>query len=154
MLNIQPFEYALAVKTVYDDGSVYPVALLDISDDDIINRFRKGVANVAAISLRIGYPTVASVPYALTSSFRDLLAVSLATNFTFPQAEKLKELLSNPEAMAAALAAAAPAGGAAAASSSSSASAAPAAAAPAKAEEEEEEDMDAGGLFGGGDEDY
>jgi large subunit ribosomal protein LP0 len=153
MLSIQPFEYALSVKTVYDDGSVYPVALLDISDDDIINRFRKGVANVAAISLRIGYPTVASVPYALTSSFRDLLAVSLATNFTFPQAEKLKELLSNPEAMAAALAAAAPAGGAA-ASSSSSASAAPAAAAPAKVEEEEEEDMDAGGLFGGGEEDY
>lgn len=152
MLNIQPFEYALAVKTVYDDGSVYPVSLLDITDDDIINRFRKGVANVAAISLRIGYPTVASVPYALTSSFRNLLSVSLATSYTFPQAEKLKDLLSNPEAFAAALAAAAPAGGAAPAASTSTA-AAPAAAAKVE-EEEEAEDMDAGGLFGGGDDDY
>jgi large subunit ribosomal protein LP0 len=152
MLNIQPFEYALSVKTVYDDGSVYPVSLLDITDDDIISRFRKGVANVAAISLRIGYPTVASVPYALTSSFRDLLSVSLATSFTFPQAEKLKDLLANPEAFAAALAAAAPAAGAAApaASTSTAAAAAPA----AKDEDEEAEDMDAGGLFGGGDDDY
>jgi large subunit ribosomal protein LP0 len=151
MLSIQPFEYALAVKTVYDDGSVYPVSLLDITDEDIINRFRKGVANVAAISLRIGYPTVASVPYALTSSFRNLLSISLATGYTFPQAEKLKDLLSNPEAFAAALAAAAPAGGAAPAATSTTA--APAA---AKVEEEEEqaEDMDAGGLFGGGDDDY
>lgn len=155
MLNIQPFEYALSVKTVYDDGSVYPVALLDITDDDIIGRFRRGVANVAALSLQIGYPTVASVPYALTSSFRNILAVSVATSFTFPQAAKLKDLLANPEAFAAALAAAAPAGGAApAAASSSSSSAAAAPAAAAKAEEEEEEDMDAGGLFGGGDDDY
>lgn len=148
MLHIQPFEYALAVKTVYDDGSVYPVSLLDITDDDIIKRFRNGVANVAAISLRIGYPTVASVPYALTSSFRNLLSVSIATGYTFPQAEKLKELLSNPEAFAAAMAAAAPAAAAPTASTSTST----AAAAPAKVEEEEEEDMDAGGLFGGDDE--
>jgi len=154
MLGIQPFEYALAVKTVYDDGSVYPVSLLDITDDDIISRFRRGVANVAAISLRIGYPTVASVPYALTSSFRNLLSVSLATGYTFPQAEKLKDLLANPEAMAAALAAAAPAGGSTASASTSTTPSAAAAAAPAKVEEEEEEDMDAGGLFGGGDDDY
>jgi len=152
MLNIQPFEYALAVKTVYDDGSVYPVSLLDITDDDIINRFRKGVANVAAISLRIGYPTVASVPYALTSSFRNLLSVSLATGYTFPQAEKLKDLLANPEAFAAALAAAGSSGAAPAATSTSTTTAA----APAKVveEEAEEEDMDAGGLFGGGDDEY
>jgi large subunit ribosomal protein LP0 len=155
MLNIQPFEYALVARTVYDDGSVMPAAVLDITDQEVINRFRNGVASVAALSLQIGYPTVASVPYALTSSFRNILAISVATNYTFPQAQKLKEILSNPEAMAAALATTASAGGA----SSAPAAAAPgggaAAPAPAKKEEkeeEEEEDMDAGGLFGGEDE--
>jgi large subunit ribosomal protein LP0 len=156
MLNIQPFEYALTVRTVYDDGSVYPVSLLDITDDDIIGRFRKGITNVAALSIRIGYPTVASMPYALTNSFRNLLAVSVATSFTFPQAAKLKELLSDPAAFAAAVAAAAPAGGAApaAATTTSSSSGGAAAEKPAakEVEEEQEEDMDAGGLFGGDDE--
>lgn len=156
MLNILPFEYALAARSIYDDGSVMPAAVLDITDQEIINRFRNGVASVAALSLQLGYPTVASVPYALTSSFRNILAISMATSYTFPQAQKLKEILSNPEAMAAALASAASAGGAssapaAAASGGGATSAAPA---PAKEEKEEEEegDMDAGGLFGGDDE--
>jgi len=152
MLNIQPFEYSLAVKTVFDDGSVYPVAMLDITDDDILARFRKGVANVAALSLKIGYPTLASAPYTLVSSFRNLLSVALATNYTFKQAEKIKEMLADPAKFAAALAAAGPAQ-----TSTSTSGTAPAtkeAAPKVEEKEEEEEDMDAGGLFGGGEEDY
>jgi len=152
MLNIQPFEYALVARTVYDEGWVYPAALLDITDEDVLERFQRGVSNIAALSLRIGYPTAASIPYTLTSSFRNLLAVCLATNYTFPQAEKLKDLLANPEKLSAALAAAAPTT-AASESAATQTTSAPAPT-PAKVEEEEEEDMDAGGLFGGGDDDY
>jgi large subunit ribosomal protein LP0 len=151
MLAIQPFEYSLGIRIVYDDGALFPVSLLDITDEDILSRFRKGVSNVAALSLQIGYPTVASIPYALVSSFRNLLAVSLATSYTFKQAEQVKELLSDPAKLAA-LAAAAPAAGAAAPAGG----AAPAAAAPAaekpEEKEEEEEDMSSGGLFGGDEE--
>jgi len=149
MLNIQPFEYSLAVKTVFDDGSVYPVSMLDITDNDILSRFRKGVANVAALSFKIGYPTLASAPYSLVGSFRNLLSVSLATSYTFKQAAQLKEMLSDPTKLAAALAAAGPAP-----TATATTSAPVKEAAKPVEKEEEDEDMDAGGLFGGGEEDY
>lgn len=150
MLGIQPFEYSLGIKLIFDDGAIYPPSLLDISDEHILNKFSQGVANIAALSLQIGYPTVASIPYAMISSFRNLLSISLATSYTFKEAEQIKDLLSNPEKLAA-LAASAPV-----ASAPAAGAAAASAAAPAKEEEKEEEEEDfggGGGLFGD-EEDY
>merc|ERR1712015_488250 len=58
MLKISPFTYGLVVQKVYDNGSIFDPEILDISDDDLRARFMDGVANVAALSLGIGYPTV------------------------------------------------------------------------------------------------
>jgi len=155
MLNIQPFQYSLDVKTVYDDGSVYPAAMLDLTDADVLAKFRQGVTNVAALSLEVGIPTVASAPYALVNAYRDILSVALSTNYSFPAADKLKELLSNPEALAAAVKASAGAS----TSGSGPTTTAPTTKAPeptAKPPKDVDEDEDAGlggGLFGGDDED-
>jgi large subunit ribosomal protein LP0 len=152
MLGVKPFQYGLKVQTVYDNGAVYPAAVLDLTDDDILKKFFRGVSNVAALSLQIGYPTVVSVPHSVSNAYRNLLAISVATDYTFPGSEKIKQLLSDPAAFAAAQAAAvqakAPPPAAAAATS-----AAPAAAEKKKPEKDEEEvDEDMGGLFGGEDE--
>jgi len=161
MLNIQPFQYSLEVMTVYDDGSVYPAAMLDLTDADVLAKFREGVTNVAALSLQVGVPTVASAPYALVNAFRDLLAVSVATEYSFPAAAKIKDLLANPEALAALAASsgsgASTSGGSTSTTSSTSTTAKPADAAPAakpKDDEEEEGGMSAGGLFGDDEDDY
>lgn len=149
MLGIRPFQYGLKVLTVYDTGAVYPAAVLDLTDDDILRKFFNGVNNVAALSLKIGYPTVVSVPHSVMNGYKNLLAVSVATDYTFPGSEKIKQLLSDPAAFAAAqaaaAAAAAPAGGA------PAAAAAPAAKKEEEKKEEEEVDEDMGGLFGGDD---
>merc|ERR1711976_28929 len=50
MLKISPFTYGLIVQKVYDSGSVFSPEILDITDDDIKQRFCAGVANVAAVS--------------------------------------------------------------------------------------------------------
>jgi len=137
MLKISPFTYGLVVQKVYDSGTVFDPEILDITDEDLIKKFQSGIANVAALSLAIGYPTVASVPHSVVNGMKNLLAVAAATEITFKEAETLKAFLADPSAFAAAApAAAAPA-----------ADAAPAAAA-AKEESEEEEDDDMGfGLF-------
>lgn len=153
MLGIRPFQYGLKVLTVYDNGAVYPAAVLDLTDDDILKKFFQGVNNVAAVSLQIGYPTVVSLPHSIMNGYKHLLAVSVATDYTFPGSEKIKQLLSDPAAFAAAqaaasAAAAAPAGGA-------PVPASHAGKAPPKVDEkkeEEEVDEDMGGLFGGEDE--
>jgi len=152
MLGIRPFKYGLKVTTVYDNGTVYPASVLDLTDEDLLKKFFQGVSNVTALSLQVGYPTVLSVPHSVLNGFRNLVAVSLVTDYTFPQAEKIKKLLSDPVALAAAAAAAAAASAPAASSAPASAPAAEKKKDEKKDAEEEEEDADMGGLFGGDDE--
>jgi large subunit ribosomal protein LP0 len=109
MLKMMPFSYGLIIMNVYDSGSVFSPKILDISDDDLLKTFTEGVTNVAAVSLSIGYPTVASVPHSLVNGFKNLLAVAVATDITFKEAEQAKAILENPEAFAAAVAVTTPA---------------------------------------------
>merc|ERR1711881_697682 len=138
MLKISPFTYGLLIQKVYDNGSIFDPEILDITDDDIKQKFMAGVANVAAVCLTINYPTIASVPHSIVNGMKNLLAVAAATDISFKEAETVKEFLADPSKFAA-VAAAAPA----------AAADAPAAAAAApEPEEEESEDDDMGfGLF-------
>merc|ERR1712096_258504 len=118
---------------------MYDPAVLDISDDDIINSFAQGIKNVAALSVETGLPTVASVPYSILLGFANLLAVAVETDYTFKQAEAIKAFIENPEAFASA--------------APETTADAPAADAPAAAPVEESPDEDVGGA-GMFDEDY
>ncbi|ORY32172.1 putative 60S acidic ribosomal protein [Naematelia encephala] len=139
MLNISPFTYGMTVVQVYDNGAVFPSSILDIEEKTLLDQFVSGIKTIAAISLATGIPTIASVAHSLVNSYKNILAISVATDYEFEGSSKIKEYLANPEAFAVA---AAPA-----------ASDAPAAAEAAPAEEEkkedeEEEDDDMGfGLF-------
>jgi len=129
-LNITPFSYGCVVHHVYDNGTVFEPTMLDISDEDILKVFQKGINNVAALSMAANVPTIAAVPHILVNGYKKLLSLALATDASFPAVDKLKEALKNPQAFAApapAAAAAAPAAAAAAAK-----------AAPVKEESEEE----------------
>jgi len=134
-LNILPFFYGFKVTDVYENGTSYSASVLDLSKDDLLAKFQNGVRKVAAISLAANFPTTASLPHIVSGTFAKLLSVALATEFSFKEADKFKEILANPSAFAAAAPAAAAASGGA---------AAPAAAA-AKVEkpksEESEQDM-------------
>jgi len=139
MLNISPFSYGLQVQMVYDSGTVFEPKILDIKPEDLQARFMLGVRNVAAISLQIGYPTVASVPHSIINGFKNLLAVAAVTEVTFKEAETVKEFIKDPSKFAAVAASAAPAAGASPAKESKK---------EVKKEESEEEDDDMGfGLF-------
>merc|ERR1711931_64019 len=143
MLNISPFSYGLVIEQVFDSGTVFAPAVLDIPDEDIRKKFMDGVANVASLSLAIGYPTMASAPHMVINGFKNLVAISLETEISFPEAQTVKDMLSDPEKLAAMLAASA-----AVAAPAAEEAAAPAAAEVKKEESEEESDDDMGlGLF-------
>merc|ERR1711944_264652 len=82
----------------------YDPSILDITENDIRAKFMSGVANVASVSLAIGYPTVASVPHSIANGFKNLQAIAAVTDITFPQVEQLKAYLADPSAFAAAAA--------------------------------------------------
>merc|ERR1711937_540598 len=102
MLKISPFTYGLVAVACYDEGSVFEPAVLDISEDDIRAKFMAGVNAVAATSLNIGYPTIASAPHSIANALKKLLAVAAATDITFPEAEQMKAYLADPSAFASA----------------------------------------------------
>merc|ERR1712193_39868 len=130
MLKISPFTYGLDILSIYDAGSVFDPAILDITEDDIRGRFLSGVQNVAAVSLAIGYPTVASVPHSIANGFKNIMAVAAATDIEFAQVAQMKAFLADPSAFAVA----APVAGGAAEEKQEEA-------APAESEEESDEDM-------------
>jgi large subunit ribosomal protein LP0 len=103
MLNISPFTYGLVVQKVYDSGTVFDPAILDITEADLRAKFMSGVARVAALSLAIKYPTVASVPHSIVNGLKNCLAIAAVTEITFKEAEKLKEYLADPSKFAAAV---------------------------------------------------
>jgi len=105
MLGISPFTYGLVVRKVYDSGTVFDPQILDITDDDLKARFMLGVKNVAALSLKIGYPNIASVPHSIVNGMKNCMALAAVTDITFKEAAMMKEYLADPSKFAAVAAA-------------------------------------------------
>jgi len=136
-LNIKPFQYGLVILTVYDEGSIYEPAVLELTDSQILSKFHNGVRTLACVSLALRYPTIAALPHIVSNGFKKVLAIGLATGYSFEYAEKFQKAALNKPAAVAAPVTAAPAKGGKAPE-------------PAKKKEEpkEEEDEDMGlGLF-------
>merc|ERR550537_468943 len=118
---------------------MFDPAVLDLSDEAILGKFRNAISTQASLSLGLGYSTAASAPHTLLGGFKNLIAVAAESGYEFPEATAFLNAAKNAPA--------APAGGA----------GAPAAAAAKEEEipaEDEPEDVDMGGLFGDDDDDY
>lgn len=117
---------------------MFDPAVLDLSTESILDKFRAASNNMTNLSLGLGYSTKLSAPHTLLGGFKNLLAVAASTGYEFPEATAFMSA-----------AAAGPATGGATAA---------AADAPAAKEEEapkeEAEEVDMGDLFGGGDDEY
>jgi len=105
MLNISPFTYGLKITQVYDSGTIFDPEILDITPEDLRAKFLSGVRNIAAVSLAIGYPTIASVPHSIVNGLKNLIAVAVETDISFKEAEMSKEYLKDPSKFASAVAA-------------------------------------------------
>ncbi|KAF9594499.1 hypothetical protein IFM89_031617 [Coptis chinensis] len=124
-LGIRPFSYGLVVLTVYDNGSVFNPEVLDLTEDDLMGRFAAGVSMVTSLALAISFPTLAAAPHMFINAYKNVLAIAVATDYSYPHADKVKEILKDPSkyVVAAATVAAADSGSA-----------------PAAAKEEEKEE--------------
>ncbi|KAI8825137.1 60S acidic ribosomal protein P0 [Fimicolochytrium jonesii] len=137
MMNISPFTYGLSVQAVYDNGNIFSSEILDIDDAHLLGALTQGITTIAAISLAIGFPTVAAVPHLLINGYKNVIGVALSIDYSFEAVDRIKEILADPSKFAAA---AAPAAGAAAGGATP-------AAAKVEEEEEEEEEMGFDSLF-------
>jgi len=86
-LDIKPFFYGIVALSVYENGSVYPAEVLDITQDDLCAKFMNGVDKLRALSLAAHWPSELTLSFSIASGFRKLLALSLATSYTFKESE-------------------------------------------------------------------
>merc|ERR1719174_3123668 len=92
----------MEVQQIYQDGSVFPAAVLDIKEDVLVSKFLAGINNMAAFSRELGIPTEASLPHAFGNAFRNVAALIADVSFTFKEVEDVKKFLDDPTAFAAA----------------------------------------------------
>ncbi|MBA0577190.1 hypothetical protein Golob_025204 [Gossypium lobatum] len=76
------FSQALLVRSVvlsvYDNGSVFSPVVLNLTENDLIEKFGTGVSMVTALSLAISYPTLAAAPHMFANGYKNVLAVAAA----------------------------------------------------------------------------
>jgi len=104
-LGIRPFSYGLVVESVYDNGSVFSPEVINLTEDQLVEKFADGVSLVTSLSLGISYPVLAAAPHMFMNAYKNVLAIALATEYSFPQAESVKEFLKDPSRFAVAAAA-------------------------------------------------
>jgi len=97
-LDIKPFKWGLVVNNVFDAGTVYSPSVIDMTDDDLIAKFRNGVRNIASLGLQIGYPTLASLPHSIARGFKNIVSISLAVDYPIKQADQIRNMIANPQA--------------------------------------------------------
>ncbi|KAJ5068639.1 60S ACIDIC ribosomal protein P0 [Anaeramoeba ignava] len=95
-LNINPFIYGMKVLWIYDGGYLYHPKVLKITPDMIGNKLRKGIEDMTALGLALNYPLQTSVPYLISNTFQDILALSIATGFEIEEAREIREFLADP----------------------------------------------------------
>jgi len=100
MLDIRPFQYGLQMIAVYEEGSTADASTMEMTDDVILSKFSVGIANLASVAMAIHFPTVASFPHIVMSGFKNLLSISLGTEYSFEQANLFKQMAENPGAYA------------------------------------------------------
>ncbi|GJN18587.1 hypothetical protein PR202_gb05759 [Eleusine coracana subsp. coracana] len=99
-LGIRPFSYGLVITNVYDNGSVFSPEVLDLTDDDLVEKFATGVSMVASLSLALSYPTIAAAPHLFINGYKNVLAVAVETDYSYPHADQIKEYLKDPSKFA------------------------------------------------------
>ncbi|KAK9846328.1 hypothetical protein WJX81_001598 [Elliptochloris bilobata] len=110
-LGIKPFSYGLVVQQVFEGGALFDPKVLDIKDEDLMASVAAAIANVAAASLELGHPTLASIPHSVVHGYKNVLAIAVETGYDFPLAEKVKAFLADPSAFVVEAAPEAAAGG-------------------------------------------
>lgn len=94
-LNIKPFVFELIVHQVYDNGVIYSPAVLDIGKAEVIKKLRKGATYLTSAALQTGYPTTLAARQMLLTGFKNMLSFTMTTDYTFKQAQAIKEVMSS-----------------------------------------------------------
>ena len=82
-LRLRPFLYKMKIKNYMEDGKLISAKVLSISNEDILQAFKKGVNNMTALSLGSGHVIPSAVPHLFMNAFKNLACVGIAADYDF-----------------------------------------------------------------------
>lgn len=81
MLDIKPFVYGAKIITCFGGSVMFPPEYIEFSETPM---------GLDTLSMVLSHPSVATFPQVIVDGFKNLVAVSIETNYDFPQAEQFK----------------------------------------------------------------
>lgn len=91
-LGIEPMEVGLNIKAVFENGTLYDRAILDVDEDAILADIKSEAARCSALAYGLKYVTDENIVQFISEAGRDALA--LGVGLTYPAAETIKQLVS------------------------------------------------------------
>lgn len=89
--GIEPMEVGLNVVLVYEDGTIYPKAVLAIDEKEYLNNIRVASAESIALSMKIGYITSENITIMIQKAYRETKAIADKANILTD--EKAEEMI-------------------------------------------------------------
>jgi large subunit ribosomal protein LP0 len=80
-MGYKPFKYGMNLSSVYSDGVILDKSVAKITPSDLVESFKTGCTNMAALSLETGYITAPAAPHILVNAFKNLLAVACESGY-------------------------------------------------------------------------
>ena len=81
--DIKPYKHSVKIRKMLLNGKVYGEEILKVTDDYMKVKLEQGIKNILGFSLGSGITTSASAPSVVANAFRNICALSLATNVLF-----------------------------------------------------------------------
>lgn len=90
-LNMKPFVYGFIIDSIFEGGVLTSSKVLDVTEDDVTSAIQVALKNIAAFSLQTKIPSVAAVPYTISSGISKMLAFAMAIDYSTPLLDNLKQ---------------------------------------------------------------
>ncbi len=90
-LGIEPIEIGLNLKAVYEDGVIYDSKLLDVDEEEYLNKITEIASTALALSLGIDYPTKENAELLITNTVRKSKA--LASEVSYYSKDNIEEFV-------------------------------------------------------------
>jgi len=74
----------MKVTKILQNENLFDAAVLDLSSEIILEKFKRAIGFQTGLALGLGVPTVSSAPHTLLNGFKNLVAVSAACGWEFP----------------------------------------------------------------------
>jgi hypothetical protein len=67
----------MIVLGAYDQGSILSKDVVGMNPADLVDKFALGVRNLIGLSVEVGHPTAATIPFIIGNSFKNIAALSI-----------------------------------------------------------------------------